>query len=90
MQEYSAKLDREAYERDNAFKKRMEHIDRSSLKFALEGAGKIADEEEKARESQQMKELERAIERERAEYQRKENEKKLRLQRMLQENERLI
>lgn len=81
MAEYAAKLDREAYERDHAFAQRMAHIDKSAAQFALEGAGKIAADEEKAREALQMKELRLAIEREQAAFHRKEQEKKKNIQR---------
>jgi len=91
MAEYAAKLDKEAYERDHAFKKRMAHIDKTALQFALEGgAGKIAQDEQLQREATLMKELLLAEERETAEVQRKERDKKLRLQKMLAGNQELI
>lgn len=90
MAEYAAKLDKEAYERDHAFQERMSHIDKSALQFALEGAGKVALEEQRQREALLMKELQLAEERDIAEAQCKEREKKLRLQKMLQGNQQLI
>lgn len=90
MAEYAAKLDKEAYERDHAFQTRMAHIDKSALQFALEGAGKVAQDEQRQREAMLMKELLLAEERETAEAMHKEREKKLRLQKMLQGNQQLI
>ena len=90
MAEYAAKLDKEAYERDHAFKERMAHIDKTALQFALEGAGKVAKDEQHQREAMLMKELLLAEERETAEIQRKERDKKLRLQKMLAGNQELI
>lgn len=90
MAEYAAKLDKEAFERDHAFNIRMAHIDKSALQFALEGAGKVAQDEQRQREAMLMKELLQAEEREIAEIQRKDREKKLRLQKMLQGNQELI
>lgn len=40
MQEYSAKLDREAYERDTAFQRRIQALEKFASKYQNEGAGK--------------------------------------------------
>jgi hypothetical protein len=40
MMEYAAKLDREAYERDHAFQRRMEKLDAFRQKYQSEGGGK--------------------------------------------------
>ena len=64
----------------------MAKIDKTSAQFTSEGAGKVAADEEKRREAQQMKELQKAMEKEHQEFLRKEREKRLRIQKMLADN----
>lgn len=82
--EYIAKLDKEAYDRNHAFEKRMATLDKKQDIFV--NATKAAIEEEKRREALQLKELNKTIEKEHQEFLKKESEKKLRIQKMLADN----
>jgi hypothetical protein len=59
MAEYEAKLDRENYEREQAFLKKVKEMEMYAKKFENEGAGKIAREEQIRFEQQLLREQER-------------------------------
>ena len=90
QQEYAAKLDREEYARANAHKERMKKMEAAYQKSETEGAGKAEREERIKVERLLIKEQEKAEADAIAKEQKKALEKKLRLQQMLHENEKLL
>jgi hypothetical protein len=88
--EYEAKLDREAFERDNAFKKRMEALEKFGANFASTGAGKAAKEEEIKFELFLLKETKKKEEADAAAIARKEAERKAKEERARVENARML
>jgi hypothetical protein len=90
MQEYAAKLDREASERENAFKKRMEESARNGQKFATEGAGKVQREAQLREEQLLIREQLRKEEADTAKELKKKEDQRIRTHMQLLENERQI
>eukprot|EP01041_Mallomonas_annulata_P011316 gene11316-23678_t len=86
MQEYSAKLEKEAYERDNAFRRRVEALESFSKKFKEEGAGRSQFDSEKKQDEALLRMTEKKIKEIQLMEHKKEEERKLRETRMLQEN----
>lgn len=77
MKEYEMKLDREAYERDHLFQKRIQHLEAIAKKYHHEGAGKNERENELKFEISLLKEIQRKEEFDKLdEERRKENKKK--------------
>ena len=89
MKEYEAKLDREAYDRDNAFKKRMENIDAMGSLFN-QGAGKAAREEEIRLEKFLLSEAKKKEDADAAALAKKEHERREREEKARIENERML
>lgn len=90
MQEYAAKLDREAKEREEAFANRMKTMEKFGQKFANEGAGKALREEQLRFEQQLLREQQKkAADDERKELL-KEEERRKRLQAQMNENKRQL
>ena len=89
MEEYARKLDHEAYERENAFKKRMDGMAAFAKKFENEGAGKKIRENNLMMEQLLLKEQKKKEESDTAKELKKQNDAKLRTQRALLENEKL-
>ena len=90
MQEYAAKLDREAIERENAFKKRMEESAKNGQLFATEGAGKALREAKIREEQLLIKEQLRKEEADLAKEMKKKEDQRMRTHMQLLENERQI
>ena len=90
MREYAAKLDKDEWERENAFNSRMEKMAKFNEKFENEGAGKALKEEQIKMEQlllmEQQKKEQADAEKERI---KSENRKK-RLQQMVTENEKIV
>ena len=89
MREYAAKLDREAFERDNAFKARMEQMAKFGSKFANEGAGKKQREFEIKMEQLLLKEQQQKEERDARAEAKKKEDARIRTLLALKENEKL-
>ncbi len=89
MEEYARKLDHEAFERENAFKKRMDGMAAFAKKFENEGAGKKIRENNLMMEQLLLKEQKKKEESDAAKELKKQNDAKLRTQRALLENEKL-
>lgn len=90
MQEYAAKLDREAIERENAFKKRMEASAKIGRKFETEGAGKAQREAQIQEEQLLIREQLRKEEADLAKELKKKEDQRIRTHMQLVENERQI
>ena len=90
MQEYAAKLDREASERENAFRTRMEQSAKHGQKFATEGAGKALKDAQIRTEQLLIKEQLRKEEADAAKELKKKEDQRKRTQLQLVENERQI
>jgi hypothetical protein len=86
MQEYAAKLDREAADRENAFKKRMETMEAYGHKFETDGAGKAMREVQLRADQLLVKEQKLKAEREIAIEKKKEEDKRIRQQKAMNEN----
>ena len=89
MREYAAKLDREAFERDNSFKARMEQMAKFGSKFANEGAGKKQREFEIKMEQLLLKEQQQKEERDSRAEAKKKEDARIRTLLALKENEKL-
>jgi hypothetical protein len=90
MQEYSAKLDREAKERDEAFANRMKTMEIHGLKFANEGAGKAIRDEQIRFEQQLLREQQRKTEDDKRKELLKAEERRRNLQAQMDENKRQL
>lgn len=90
MAEYAAKIDRDDYARANAHAERMKKMEAFNLKFENDGAGKALKEERIRVEQLLLKEQAEAEAAAIAKEQKKAHDKKMRLQNMLHENEKLV
>eukprot|EP01038_Epipyxis_sp_PR26KG_P007846 gene7846-10653_t len=90
MQEYAAKLDREALERENAFKKRMENMEFLGNKFESDGAGKVARDERLKMEQLLIKEQKKKEELDLEKERKKVEDAKMRQMLASAENQRLL
>ena len=90
MKEYAAKLDKDDFDRANAFNARMEKMALAGAKFETEGAGKAAKEEQVRMEQLLIKEQLKHEDEQKAKEDKKAHDKKIRLQKMLSENDKLI
>ena len=88
--EYAAKLDAEEAERESAFAKRMEKMQAFSQKSGEEGAGFLAKQAELETERLLLKNQAIKEAKDKAEEERKAREKRISLQRMLAENEKIL
>lgn len=90
MQEYAAKLDREAKERDEAFANRMKTMEINGMKFANEGAGKAMRDEQIRFEQQLLREQQRKAEEDARKELLKAEERRRNLQAQMDENKRQL
>jgi hypothetical protein len=90
MQEYAAKLDREAKERDEAFANRMKKMEIHGMKFANEGAGKAIREEQLRFDQQLLREQQRKAEEDNRKELLKAEERRRNLQAQMDENKRQL
>lgn len=90
MSEYAAKLDRENYEREQQFLKKLQDMEVHAKKFENEGAGKIAKEEQIRFEQQLLREQEKKLQADLAREQEKERQRKLLNQMANEENARQL
>jgi hypothetical protein len=90
MKEYAAKLDRDFEVRESSFKKKMDEMSHKGNKFETEGAGKAAREKKHKEDMLLLKEQQRKEELEHLKDLKKEEERKLRTQKALDENNRQL
>lgn len=90
MAEYSAKLDKEAFERENAFKKRLEGMAAFAQKYEDDGAGKALREAKIAEEKLLLKEQLAKADADLAKEVKKAEEIRLRALNSLTENDKLL
>lgn len=90
MREYAAKLDKDDYDRANAFAERMAKMEAFNAKFEKDGAGKAIKEEKIKMEQLLLKEQAKHEAELTAKEEKKVRDKKMRLQRMMTENEKLV
>lgn len=90
MREYAAKLDREAWEREHMFQKKMEEMAKHGSKFENEGAGKVMREERLREEQLLLKEQKRKEEDDKAKELKKKEDSRIRMQLAMMENQRQI
>lgn len=90
MREYAAKLDREASERENMFKKKMEEMAKHGSKFETDGAGKVMREERLREEQLLLKEQKKKEEDDLAKELKKKEDSRIRQQLAMVENQRQI
>lgn len=90
IQEYATKLDREAVERENAFKMRMEKSAHNGQKFATEGAGKAQRDAQLREEQLLIREQLRKEESDIAKELKKKEDQRVRTHMQLVENQRQL
>lgn len=90
QREYAAKLDKEDEDRAQAFAKRMEKMAKFNEKFENEGAGNAIKQEQLRVERQLLLDQQRKEAADKAAEDKKAMQKKLNLQRMLAENEKIL
>jgi hypothetical protein len=90
MEMYAARLDKEAVDRETAFKRRMDGMDSVINRFATDGAGKIAQEERLKMDQYLVQELLKKEAQDNANDLKKEEERKKRLEITMRENEKLL
>ena len=87
MAEYAARLDKQDFDRENAFRLRMENMRLAGEKFENEGAGKAIREEQIRTEQLLLKEQQRKEEADAAKEKKKADDARERAERALRENE---
>jgi hypothetical protein len=90
MREYAAKLEREAYERDTAFQKRMEKLDAYRAKYQFEGGGKREKEMQIKFEQLLLKEQQRQEEYDIMMEKKKKEDARRGVQQALKDNEKIL
>ena len=90
MAEYSRRLDKEAFDRENSFKMRMEGMSKFAEKYESEGAGKVLKEEQIKVEQMLLREQKKKEDNDTAKENKKAEDRKLRLQLQMSENARLL
>lgn len=88
--EYAAKLDKDDEDREQAFAKRMEKMAKFNEKFENEGAGNAIKQEQQRVERQLLKDQQAKEAADKAAEDKKAFDKRIRLQRMLAENEKIL
>lgn len=90
QEEYAAKLDKDDEDREQAFAKRMEKMEKFNSKFENDGAGNAIKEERLRVERQLIIDQQKKEAADQAAEDKKAMQKKLNLQRMLAENEKIL
>lgn len=90
MREYAERLDREEFERENAFKNRMAVLEKIATKYAEEGAGKIQREVQAKQELLLLREQQRKEAADLQKEKQKDEERRQRIRQAIDENEKQI